>query len=58
LKTDASEYDNLFLAGDWIDTGYNMGCAEVAFMSGLMAAQALRKNAFGLTDHQPILKDL
>ena len=58
LKTDASGYDNLFLAGDWIDTGYNMGCAEVAFMSGLMAAQALREKVFGITEHQPILKDL
>ncbi len=57
-KTDQSGYKNLFFAGDWIDTGYNMGCAEVAIMSGLMAAQALRKNEYGLSDHQPIIKDL
>jgi uncharacterized protein with NAD-binding domain and iron-sulfur cluster len=58
LKADQSGYKNLFFAGDWIDTGYNMGCAEVAVMSGLMAAQALRKNAYGLTQHKPIIKDL
>lgn len=58
LKTDQSGYRNLFLAGDWIDSGYNMGCAEVAIMSGLMAAQALRKNAYGLSGHKPIIKDL
>ncbi len=58
LKTDQSGYKNLFLAGDWIDSGYNMGCAEVAIMSGLLAAQALRTNAYGLKDHKPIIKDL
>jgi len=58
LKTDQTGYKNLFFAGDWIDTGYNMGCAEVAVMSGLMAAQALRKNVYGFNQHKPILKDL
>lgn len=58
FKTDQSGYKNLFLAGDWIDTGYNMGCAEVAVMSGRMAGQALRKNAYGLMRLKPILKDL
>ena len=58
LKTDQSGYKNLFFAGDWIDTGYNMGCAEVAIMSGLMAAQALRKKEYGLSGHKPIIKDL
>lgn len=56
-KADESGYYNLFLAGDWVDTGYNMGCVECAVMSGLMAAQALRKT-YGFIDHKPILKDL
>ena len=58
MKTDASGFHNLFLAGDWIDTGYNMGCVEVTVMSGLMAAQALRKNCYGMDKHKVIIRDL
>ncbi|MCB0656770.1 MAG: NAD(P)-binding protein [Saprospiraceae bacterium] len=57
LKADGSGYKNLFLAGDWIDTGYNMGCAECAVMSGLFAAQAVRKT-YGFKKHKPIFQDL
>ena len=57
MKTDDSGYTNLFLCGDWIDTGYNMGCVEVTVMSGLMAAQAVRKT-YGLRGHKAIIKDL
>jgi uncharacterized protein with NAD-binding domain and iron-sulfur cluster len=41
LRTDASGYDNLVLAGDWIDCGLNAGCLEAAVMSGFQAANAL-----------------
>jgi uncharacterized protein with NAD-binding domain and iron-sulfur cluster len=41
LKTDATGYDNLYLAGDWIDNGFNAGCIEAAVMSGLLAAHAI-----------------
>ncbi len=34
-------YDNLTLAGDWTDCGYNAGCVEAAVMSGRLAAHAL-----------------
>ena len=34
-------YDNLTLAGDWTDCGYNAGCVEAAVMSGKLAAHAL-----------------
>ena len=34
-------YDNLTIAGDWTNTGLNMGCVEGAVMSGLLAAHAL-----------------
>ncbi len=56
-KTDASGYDNLFLTGDWIDTGLNMGMVECAVISGLMAAQAVRKT-YGFSEHKPIMRDL
>jgi len=41
LRTDQSGYDNLVLAGDWIDCGLNAGCLEAAIMAGLEAANAL-----------------
>ncbi|MGB3486407.1 MAG: FAD-dependent oxidoreductase [Mycobacterium sp.] len=41
LRPDESGYDNLFLAGDWTDSGINAGCIEAAVISGLQAANAL-----------------
>jgi uncharacterized protein with NAD-binding domain and iron-sulfur cluster len=40
LRSDESGYDNLFLAGDWTDSGLNAGCIEAAVLSGLQAANA------------------
>ncbi len=57
LKTHETEYKNLFFTGDWIDNGYNMGCVECAVMSGLEAAQAVRRT-YGFTEHKPIIRDL
>jgi len=34
-------YDNLTIAGDWVDSGFNAGCVEAAVMSGMLAAHAL-----------------
>jgi uncharacterized protein with NAD-binding domain and iron-sulfur cluster len=34
-------YDNLTIAGDWTDCGFNAGCIEAAVMSGMLAAHAL-----------------
>jgi uncharacterized protein with NAD-binding domain and iron-sulfur cluster len=34
-------YDNLTIAGDWTESGLNVGCVESAVMSGLLAAHAL-----------------
>jgi uncharacterized protein with NAD-binding domain and iron-sulfur cluster len=34
-------YDNLTVAGDWTDCGFNEGCVEAAMMSGRLAAHAL-----------------
>ncbi len=53
LKTDKSGFDNLFLCGDWIDFGANVGYIDGAIQSGLQAAQALR-NKMGLGGHKEI----
>src|SRR5262245_16832348 len=42
LRADGSGFDNLFLAGDWIDTGLNAGCIEAATLGGLQAANAIK----------------
>jgi uncharacterized protein with NAD-binding domain and iron-sulfur cluster len=34
-------YDNMTIAGDWTDCGFNEGCVEAAVMSGRLAAHAL-----------------
>jgi uncharacterized protein with NAD-binding domain and iron-sulfur cluster len=41
LRSDASGFKRLYLAGDWTDTGLNLGSVEAAAMSGMMAARAI-----------------
>jgi uncharacterized protein with NAD-binding domain and iron-sulfur cluster len=41
LRPDGSGFENLYLAGDWTDSGLNAGCVEAATMSGLQAANAV-----------------
>jgi uncharacterized protein with NAD-binding domain and iron-sulfur cluster len=41
LRPDRSGFENLYLAGDWTDSGLNSGCIEAATMSGLQAANAV-----------------
>ena len=53
LKTDKSGFDNLFLCGDWIDFGANVGYIDGAIQSGLQAAQALRTKLM-LSGHKEI----
>ena len=36
-----NSYDNLTIAGDWTDCGFNEGCVEAAIMSGRLAAHAI-----------------
>ena len=36
-----NSYDNLTIAGDWTDCGFNEGCVEAAVMSGRLAAHAV-----------------
>jgi uncharacterized protein with NAD-binding domain and iron-sulfur cluster len=35
------DFDNLVVAGDWTDSGFNEGCVEAAVMSGRLAAHAI-----------------
>lgn len=37
-------YDNLTIAGDWTDCGFNEGCVEAAVMSGRLAAHAIARS--------------
>ncbi len=37
-------YDNLTIAGDWTDCGFNAGCVEAAVMSGRLAAHAISQS--------------
>jgi uncharacterized protein with NAD-binding domain and iron-sulfur cluster len=37
-------YDNLTVAGDWTDCGFNAGCVEAAVMSGRLAAHAIARS--------------
>ncbi|MFP8967396.1 NAD(P)-binding protein [Pokkaliibacter sp. CJK22405] len=41
LTTNGSGISNLYLTGDWIDNGFNMGCVESATWSGLQTARAI-----------------
>jgi uncharacterized protein with NAD-binding domain and iron-sulfur cluster len=34
-------YDNMTIAGDWTDCGFNSSCVEAAVMSGRLAAHAI-----------------
>lgn len=45
LRTDESGYANLFLAGDWVRNGYEIGSVEGAVLAGQQAAQAVMKGA-------------
>jgi hypothetical protein len=46
LAPDGSHFDNLYLAGDWTKSPLNLGCAENATMSGLLAARGLVHDHF------------
>ena len=57
LKTDESGFRNLFLAGDWINYGMNIGYMEGAIVSGFQAASALREN-FGFQRNESFFADI
>ena len=41
LRADGSGLRNLYLAGDWVDSGLNAGCIEAAVIAGLQVARAI-----------------
>jgi len=45
LKTDESGFNNLFLTGDWIQNGFNIGFVEGAAVSGIQTARAVTGDA-------------
>jgi uncharacterized protein with NAD-binding domain and iron-sulfur cluster len=57
LKADASGFDNLFLCGDWIDFGGNVGYIDGTIQSGQQAAQALRTK-MNLGGHKEIWSEI
>lgn len=57
LKADTSGFANLFLCGDWIDFGGNVGYIDGTIQSGQQAAQALRTK-MKLGGHKEIWSEL
>ncbi|MBC7745818.1 MAG: NAD(P)-binding protein [Flavobacterium sp.] len=57
LKADASGFANLYLCGDWIDFGGNVGYIDGTIQSGQQAAQALRTK-MNLGGHKEIWSEI
>jgi uncharacterized protein with NAD-binding domain and iron-sulfur cluster len=57
LKADASGFTNLYLCGDWIDFGGNVGYIDGTIQSGQQAAQALRTK-MNLGGHKEIWSEI
>lgn len=41
LDTNQTQFSNLFITGDWINTGVNAGCVEAATMAGMETSRAI-----------------
>ena len=41
ITTDGTGLDNLYVTGDWIKTGLNVGCVEAATMAGMHTSKAI-----------------
>lgn len=53
LRPDGSGYANLWLAGDWVRNGLDIGCVEGAVLAGRQAAEALVRGQTGSTQQAP-----
>ncbi|RMG92028.1 MAG: hypothetical protein D6706_17445 [Chloroflexi bacterium] len=47
MRTDETGFENLFVTGDWIYNGLNVGCVESAVMSGMLTSQAITRRYLG-----------
>jgi uncharacterized protein with NAD-binding domain and iron-sulfur cluster len=41
MKAGETGFGNLVIAGDWVDSGFNVGCVEAATMAGMQASRAI-----------------
>jgi uncharacterized protein with NAD-binding domain and iron-sulfur cluster len=41
MRAGETGFSNLVIAGDWVDTGFNVGCVEAATMAGMQASRAI-----------------
>jgi uncharacterized protein with NAD-binding domain and iron-sulfur cluster len=41
MRAGETGFSNLVIAGDWVDSGFNVGCVEAATMAGRQASRAL-----------------
>lgn len=57
LKTDESGFENLYLAGDWINNGYNSGCVEATVMSAMQATRAILQQQFQIKYTKEIIRE-
>ncbi len=57
LKTDESGFNNLYLAGDWIDNGYNSGAVEPTVISGMQATRAILEQKFNIKYSKKIIRE-
>ncbi|HMP32489.1 MAG TPA: hypothetical protein PKD85_22965, partial [Saprospiraceae bacterium] len=53
LKTDETGYQNVFLTGDWIQNGMNIGFVEGATISGILTAKALATHPDHISLYEP-----
>jgi len=57
IKTDKSGFDNLYLAGDWINNGFNAGCVEATIMSSMQATRAILQQYFQIRYNKKIIHE-
>jgi uncharacterized protein with NAD-binding domain and iron-sulfur cluster len=58
LAPDGSGYANLWLAGDWTRTGFDIGSVEAAVRSASLAARALATRVATVPDARPLIAPL
>lgn len=57
MTADGSGVDGLYLTGDWVRNGFNVGCVESTVMSGLQCARAISGQPKTIA-HEHFLRDV